>query len=601
MNPGNKNIDLWSIEKCVFCNGRLEKNSKILNCLHGICKDCVPEDVTDSGILCKCGIVTISELISYPIVSSVESTVEKCFEQNCDEIANKICISCNSLYCKSCSKIHLNINQDHKPILMKTYPLKEEFIPCPECTEKCIEVYCLRCSKMICPLCHLNKHRSHGFKILKTMADETKLKLNMDLLKVRKNNIFLDSLNEKLSQDIENLQFQKDQINEKINEAMNLLYQEIYKRSLELKTSLEIHFTDLVGKIIINKEVLNDFKKENEYYFNLTNSIIDNNKTFDIVKISKNVTDKMTLSRSYIDNMPREIVSFNASLEYNNHEQSIRECIEKFRGIGNITSTPVVSLPDYRIMVNNAQQPLRKNQPLNSTPIMEEIKPEIEDIKEEIEEVEEMEENNLFNLFSQSDSDSSEYEPLLNCSCCNQWTVDELLNCKGCNRFYHNDCHIPLIDKELVPDNPLLNTWTCTLCQDISSHVEVLLQKDVTAYFVSGHSEQKLIERILMMLYCQNEDSEHYRECLNRATYPHYYEIVEEPISLNDVKERFVSTSSYISLIDILKDIHKVFKNGMDYFDMNDPYYKSAYELQLSFHGMVTLWLPKIDLESLDV
>jgi len=29
-------------------------------------------------------------------------------------------------------------------------------------------------------------------------------------------------------------------------------------------------------------------------------------------------------------------------------------------------------------------------------------------------------------------------------------------------------------------------------------------------------SGRKIIERILLELYCQNEDSEHYRECLNR-------------------------------------------------------------------------------------
>jgi len=31
-----------------------------------------------------------------------------------------------------------------------------------------------------------------------------------------------------------------------------------------------------------------------------------------------------------------------------------------------------------------------------------------------------------------------------------------------------------------------------------------------------GLSERKIIDRILMELYCQNEDSEHYRDCLDR-------------------------------------------------------------------------------------
>jgi len=38
---------------------------------------------------------------------------------------------------------------------------------------------------MICSLCHLNYHRKHNFKILKNMATQIKLKINMDLLELR--------------------------------------------------------------------------------------------------------------------------------------------------------------------------------------------------------------------------------------------------------------------------------------------------------------------------------------------------------------------------------------------------------------------------------
>jgi len=52
--------------------------------------------------------------------------------------------------------------------------------------------------------------------------------------------------------------------------------------------------------------------------------------------------------------------------------------------------------------------------------------------------------------FCVTDSDSSDFEPLVNCSCCNQYT-EELINCTCCDRFYHNDCHIPPLAKELRP------------------------------------------------------------------------------------------------------------------------------------------------------
>jgi hypothetical protein len=76
--------------------------------------------------------------------------------------------------------------------------------------------------------------------------------------------------------------------------------------------------------------------------------------------------------------------------------------------------------------------------------------------------------------------------------------------------------------------SPLMKTWKCTLCQDISDirlHVNVLLKKDITAYFVSGSSEKRIIEYLLMVLYCQNGDSEHYRECLDRELVRYYMDI----------------------------------------------------------------------------
>jgi hypothetical protein len=42
-------IDVWSIGKCVICNLQLTGESKILDCLHFICKDCIAKENSDSG------------------------------------------------------------------------------------------------------------------------------------------------------------------------------------------------------------------------------------------------------------------------------------------------------------------------------------------------------------------------------------------------------------------------------------------------------------------------------------------------------------------------------------------------------------------------
>ncbi|KAL4085417.1 hypothetical protein QTP88_027276 [Uroleucon formosanum] len=75
-NTKTENVDQRSIGKCISCEGKLEENSKILKCLHIICKDCTKRESTDLGVCCKCKIVTIGELIDYPTEASNKPQVK---------------------------------------------------------------------------------------------------------------------------------------------------------------------------------------------------------------------------------------------------------------------------------------------------------------------------------------------------------------------------------------------------------------------------------------------------------------------------------------------------------------------------------------------
>jgi len=48
-----------------------------------------------------------------------------------------------------------------------------------------------------------------------------------------------------------------------------------------------------------------------------------------------------------------------------------------------------------------------------------------------------------------------------------------------------------------------------------------------------------------------------------------YYEKIIDPISLNDINHRLESDTSYTSLIDVLKDMKKVFTNGKLYYSVS--------------------------------
>ncbi|KAL4104933.1 hypothetical protein QTP88_020209 [Uroleucon formosanum] len=554
----NENVDLWSKEKCIFCKGKIEEDSKILNCLHIICKDCTDRESTDLGVLCKCKIVTKGELIDYSVVSPNQSQIKICYKKNCQVIAKKICMHCKNMYCKPCSKEHSIENGHHSSALMMTYPLKKEFVPCPECMEKCVEVFCTKCSKMICPLCHLNFHQEHNFKLLSTMSDETYAKLQTLLTVVRKKSC--RNYKGNVERKYQKLKFEKKKISDEIDEKFKMLHDEVDKQKFELKKLLETNFTNAVNNIIINKAVIDDFEKEIEYYHSLTSSVMNCDKPIECFKLSRIIMNSISIAPKHIQDISKE-TTCKSELIYSD-EQSMKKCVESIRGMGNITSSTIVNLTEYKITVdsNNILQALEND---NENPILK-SKP----------------------IMIQPDSDSSDYEPLV-----------KLIHCTCCNRFYHNECHIPPLAKELKPNDPSLISWKCTLCQDFLKYFN-LRERNMTCHINSFG--RKVIERILLELYCQNEDSEHYRDCLNREIYPTYYEKIDNPISLNDIKQRLESDASYTSLFDIIGDLKKVFKNGKSYYSSSDPFNKSAEELQISLERMISLYITPFNLSYLE-
>ncbi|XP_008185139.2 E3 ubiquitin-protein ligase TRIM33 [Acyrthosiphon pisum] len=580
----NENVDLWSMGKCIFCKGKIEEDSKILKCLHIICKDCTKRENTDSGIGCKCKIVTKGELIDYSTMAPNQTQVKICCEKNCQVIAKKICMHCKNVYCKPCSKTHSIKNEDHNPAFMMTYPLKKEFVPCPKCMEKSVEVFCIKCSIMLCPLCHLNFHQQHDFKLLSNMAVETKAELQTLLTDISKENNHLNFIMQMSNENITKLKSEKKKIKDKIDERIKMIHEEADKRGLELKKLLETNFSNAVNNINMNNMIINDFKKENDYYYSLTSSVINRDKIVEYIKLSKIIKDQMVIAKRHTQDMPKEATKCKAELIYND-EQSVNKIIESIQGMGNIISSNIFSLSEFKTTVdsNNVLQTLENNRSpiLRSGPVM--ILPGM--VK--------LEKDNC-KMITDEDSDSSDFEPMVNCSCCNQFSEELLIHCTSCDRFYHNHCHIPPLAKELKSNDPSLKFWKCTLCHDILKHASNLREKNMTGHIDS--SGRKIIERILLELYCQNEDSEHYRECVDGKVYPEYYDQISNPISLNNIKQRLEFDASYTSLVGILKDMKKVMTNGKTYYSSSShPYYKSAYELEISLDRMISLWLPTLD------
>lgn len=183
------------------------------------------------------------------------------------------------------------------------------------------------------------------------------------------------------------------------------------------------------------------------------------------------------------------------------------------------------------------------------------------------------------------------------CSCCRQ-LAEKLVKCFYCTRSYHNHCHIPSIPENFINEfqSPYSSYWQCTMCENIRTFSKTVEQLKSTTYSTSiGEPGRKIIERILMELFCQNDDSVHFRDCPNKRVYPTFYEKISNPISLNIIKNHLESNTYYTSLSHIINDLKQIFLNALMFYHPSDGYYDSARELLTSLNTMVNNWIPELN------
>lgn len=62
---------------------------------------------------------------------------------------------------------------------------------------------------------------------------------------------------------------------------------------------------------------------------------------------------------------------------------------------------------------------------------------------------------------------------------------------------------------------PLEIMWKCTLCKDMTRHVVEHNPLDLLGLASIGNDKLIIMQRLLMEMYCQKPESEHFRELPN--------------------------------------------------------------------------------------
>uniref|UniRef100_A0A2S2NJU5 E3 ubiquitin-protein ligase n=1 Tax=Schizaphis graminum TaxID=13262 RepID=A0A2S2NJU5_SCHGA len=186
---------------------------------------------------------------------------------------------------------------------------------------------------------------------------------------------------------------------------------------------------------------------------------------------------------------------------------------------------------------------------------------------------------------SSSDTESESSNAV--CECCFEWSK-ELYECYLCNRKYHVNCHIP----EITHRNENETKWQCTLCEDITT-ISKDLGKDHDVDNISiGTVGRKIVERILMELFCRFADIDYFRNSPNKYFFrQNIYEHKTERDGLYNIRNLLSKNDRYTSLDIFLEDTKRVFVNALSYYNVGDPYFRSATKFLKHLHIMYNKWI----------
>ncbi|CAI6356633.1 unnamed protein product [Macrosiphum euphorbiae] len=109
------------------------------------------------------------------------------------------------------------------------------------------------------------------------------------------------------------------------------------------------------------------------------------------------------------------------------------------------------------------------------------------------------------------------------------------------------------------------------MCKDMNTISRNLGDDDDPENISIGTIGRKIVERILMELYCNIDGSDFFRERHNKNVFPRYYKNIVHAVALNDVRDFLINKIKY-KLSEVVEDLKLVLVNAMSYFEVSIKY-----------------------------
>ncbi|XP_026472357.1 E3 ubiquitin-protein ligase TRIM33-like isoform X2 [Ctenocephalides felis] len=165
----------------------------------------------------------------------------------------------------------------------------------------------------------------------------------------------------------------------------------------------------------------------------------------------------------------------------------------------------------------------------------------------------------------------------------------ELMCCDKCPKVFHQNCHIPALSS--LPDES--ETWQCMLCFNFAD-----IQIEENYENILSNKLKRVLQRLLLELYCQYEPSLPFRELVSPENLD-YYSKIKQPIALSTIKQKLEDghPGAYNSVSAFIKDVKLMFSNAYLYNDVEDIVYKNAVTLEEFFDVQVQKYFPSLNVK----
>lgn len=209
----------------------------------------------------------------------------------CDEMAENLCLTCNSYSCESCFKFIHGKKKNQQHIREKIDLYVPIVTKCPIHPDNPVNLFCLNEKELCCSLCQfLKPHEGH--KLILINDEETLKKENLTLDSISSD---FDKVNEQilnLSKEVQEEIIKIDNLYQSTNKKVTGFFEEKRKKLLEEQNNL---IDKLKNEVTKTKEKL-------EKYLSECNEILKNNEKINkgIIKAKNDKDNNLRRTLSYI-------------------------------------------------------------------------------------------------------------------------------------------------------------------------------------------------------------------------------------------------------------------------------------------------------------